>query len=133
MMILDLLFAYSAQTDGMTVRVNPAFLPDQSNVRAGRWFWSYHIRIENHRDKPAQLLHRHWKITDGSGNISYVDGDGIVGEQPFIQPGGSYDYVSGCPLGTAFGEMKGQYAMMDDDGRFMIDIPRFLLKVDEDA
>lgn len=127
-MILDAFFTESAVTQGITIRVAPNFLEDQSAVAQGRWFWSYHIRIENHGDEPAQLLTRHWKITDGRGQVSHVDGDGVVGEQPLLGPGESHDYVSGCPLPTPTGAMEGHFRFIrEDGGTFLADIPRFQL------
>lgn len=127
-MILDALFTDHATTDGVTVRVVTSFLDEQSVPTQARWFWSYHIRIENHRDDPVQLLTRHWRITDGRGAVNYVDGDGVVGEQPLIRPGGSHDYVSGCPLSTPSGLMEGHYRFIRADGAiFEVEIPRFKL------
>ena len=127
-MILDAFFDDSETTDGVTVRVVTNFLEDQSVPAQARWFWSYHIRLENHRDDPVQLLSRHWKITDGRGNISHIDGDGVIGEQPLLQPGSSHDYVSGCPLPTPSGIMEGHYRFIRADGStFLVEIPRFRL------
>jgi uncharacterized protein affecting Mg2+/Co2+ transport len=93
---------------GVAVRMWSPISSRSSRAPAqNRWFWSYHIRIENHRDDPVQLLTRHWKITDGHGGVNHVDGDGVVGEQPLLKPGGSHDYVSGCPLADAFGDHGG--------------------------
>jgi ApaG protein len=126
--ILDAFFDESETTDGVTVRVVTNFLEEQSTPAQNRWFWSYHIRIENHRDDPVQLLSRHWKITDGRGAINHVDGDGVVGEQPLLKPGGSHDYVSGCPLPTPMGVMEGHYRFIRADGStFLVAIPRFRL------
>ena len=126
--ILDSFFAATATTDGVTVRVSPNFLDEQSVPAQGRWFWSYHIRIENNGDGAVQLLTRHWKITDGRGMVNHVDGDGVVGEQPLLHPGGSHDYVSGCPLSTPSGLMEGQYRFIREDGTtFLAEIPRFKL------
>jgi ApaG protein len=127
-LILDAFFDESETTDGITVRVVTNFLEDQSVPAQARWFWSYHIRIENHRDDPVQLLSRHWKITDGRGGISHVDGDGVVGEQPLLNPGNSHDYVSGCPLPTPSGMMEGHYRFIRVDGStFLVEIPCFRL------
>ena len=127
-MILDAFFDEMATTDGVTVRVVTNFLEDQSVPAQARWFWSYHIRIENHRDDPVQLLSRHWKITDGRGGINHVDGDGVVGEQPLIKPGASHDYVSGCPLSTPTGMMEGHFRFIrNDSSTFLVEIPRFSL------
>lgn len=116
----------------VVVRVAVNYLPEQSRVEAGKWFWVYHIRIENHSDAAVQLLTRHWRITDGRGMINFVDGDGVVGEQPLIAPGAAHDYVSGCPLGTPNGSMEGHYTMRataagEDDGLFEVAIPFFPL------
>ncbi len=122
------LFQHSATTEGVTVRVAVNFLPEQSQVDAGKWFWIYHIRIENHSPDPVQLLTRHWRITDGRGVVNAVDGEGVVGEQPRLLPGQSHDYVSGCPLGTPHGSMQGHYTMQRDDGsQLAVAIPWFAL------
>jgi ApaG protein len=127
-MILDAFFRETATTDGITIRVAPNFLDEQSQPSAGRWFWSYHIRIENHSDEAVQLLTRHWKITDGAGNISHVDGDGVVGEQPVLEPGEAHDYVSGCPLPTPSGSMEGHFRFIRADAStFLAEIPLFAL------
>jgi len=110
------LFQHAAITDGITVRVAVNFLPEQSRIEVGKWFWVYHIRIENDSDQAVQLLTRHWRITDGRGAVNMVDGEGVVGETPLIQPGGSHDYVSGCPLGTPHGSMEGHYKFRRADG-----------------
>jgi ApaG protein len=110
------LFQHAATSDGITVRVAVNFLPEQSRVEAGKWFWVYHIRIENHADQAVQLLTRHWRITDGRGMINFVEGEGVVGEQPVLAPGESHDYVSGCPLGTPHGSMEGFYTFRCEDG-----------------
>ena len=122
------LFPHATTTAGVTVRVSVSFLAEQSEPRRGRWFWAYHIRIENDGDAPVQLLTRHWVITDGRGARHSVEGEGVVGEQPTIPPGGSYDYVSGCPLATPTGVMQGSYRMVAADGEaFDVAIPRFQL------
>lgn len=122
------LFHHAAITHGVTVRVAVSYLPEQSRVAAGKWFWVYHIRIENGSDQPLQLVTRHWRITDGNGHVSFVDGEGVVGEQPRLAPGQSHDYVSGCPLGTPTGSMEGHYAMRADDGVLVdVAIPFFPL------
>lgn len=125
---LAVLFPFEAQTAGIIIRVAVSYLAEQSDPSAGRWFWSYHIRIENEGSKAVQLLSRYWKITDGRGSVHEVVGDGVVGEMPLIGPGTSFDYVSGCPLTTASGAMAGSYGMVDEDGvEFEAEIPRFTL------
>ncbi|MDN3645006.1 Co2+/Mg2+ efflux protein ApaG [Pontixanthobacter aestiaquae] len=103
------LFQHAAITEGITVRVAVNFLPEQSQPEAGKWFWVYHIRIENDSDQTVQLQSRHWRITDARGMINHVDGEGVVGEQPVLAPGQTHDYVSGCPLTTPSGSMEGFY------------------------
>ena len=125
---LSVLFPYSIETRGVMVRVSVSFLPEQSEPAAGRWFWAYHIRLENGGEQEAQLLTRRWVITDGRGARHSVEGEGVVGEQPVIAPGQSYDYVSGCPLDTSTGAMEGSYQMIRADGEiFSARIPRFSL------
>jgi len=121
-------FQHAAVSHGVTVRVAVNFLPEQSRIEAGKWFWVYHIRIENGSDQPVQLLTRHWRITDGRGMINLIEGDGVVGEQPTLAPGQSHDYVSGCPLTTPHGSMEGFYTFKATDGSlFEAAIPFFPL------
>jgi ApaG protein len=123
-----MLFPNVAVTRGIAVRVAVSFLAEQSDPSSNRWFWSYHVRIENGGDVAVQLLARSWTIVDGRGTIHEVHGEGVVGEMPLIAPGASFVYVSGCPLDTAVGVMSGHYRMVDEDGSaFDIDIPRFQL------
>ena len=125
---MAIMFPHVATTDDIKVRVAVSFLADQSAPASGRWFWSYHIRIENHSERSVQLLSRHWRIKDGFGSIHDVRGEGVVGETPMIAPGASFDYVSGCPLPTATGSMEGSFGMVGEDGRaFDIAIPAFAL------
>lgn len=125
---LALFFPHVAETEGVTVRVAVSYLADQSSPAAGRWFWSYHIRIENRRDEAVRLASRHWLITDQRGIRHEVVGDGVVGETPLIAPGESYDYVSGCPLATSAGEMRGSYTFVLASGAALeVAIPRFAL------
>ncbi len=126
--VLSVLFPNVATTRGISVRVAVSYLAEQSNPALGRWFWSYHIRIENGSDLSVQLLSRSWKIVDGHGTVHEVHGEGVVGETPLIAPGASFDYVSGCPLDTPSGSMSGSYRMVDEDGAlFDITIPHFSL------
>ena len=125
---LAILFPTAQHSGDVTVRVAPSYLADQSDPSAGRWFWSYHIRIENRGTRSVQLLSRRWHIVDGRGVAHEVIGEGVVGETPLIAPGGSYDYVSGCPLTTPNGSMEGSYHMVDEDGAtFEAAIPKFNL------
>ena len=125
---LAILFRYHSSTGDIIVRVAVSYLADQSDPSAGRWFWSYHIRIENSGPDPVQLMAREWRITDGRGAVQLVSGEGVVGEMPVIAPGESFDYVSGCPLATAAGSMSGSYSMCKEDGDcFDVAIPTFAL------
>ena len=125
---LSSLFQHAAMTDGVTVRVAVTFMPEQSRIEAGKWFWVYHVRIENHREDTIQLLTRHWRITDARGMVNIVDGEGVVGETPVLAPGATHDYVSGCELMTNMGSMEGHYTFVDEDGApFDVAIPFFPL------
>ena len=123
-----MLFPNVATTKGISVRVSVSYLAEQSAPSNGRWFWSYHVRIENGSKRSVQLLSRSWHILDGRGTLHEVRGEGVVGEMPLIAPGASFDYVSGCPLNTPTGSMSGSYHMIDENGAaFDVAIPRFAL------
>ena len=123
---LAMLFPNVAVTRGVTVRVAASYLAEQSDPASNRWFWSYHVRIENGSERAVQLLSRAWTIVDGRGTVHEVIGEGVVGEMPLIAPGSSFDYVSGCPLDTPTGSMRGNYRMVDEDGNaFDVVIPHF--------
>ena len=125
---LAMLFPNVALTREIAVRVAVSYLAEQSDPSADRWFWSYHVRIENGGTLAVQLLSRSWTIVDGRGTVHEVMGEGVVGEMPLIAPGASFDYVSGCPLDTPTGSMSGTYRMVDEDGSaFDVEIPRFQL------
>jgi ApaG protein len=120
------LFSYAAETDGITVRVQPHYAAHESEPAEGRYMWHYHVRVENGSDRAVQLIDRHWVIIDARGRRQEVAGPGVVGEQPVIEPGGSFDYVSGCPLETPSGQMEGSYGMVDEGGiAFRVAIPAF--------
>lgn len=122
--------AYSAETEGVVVRVRPAYLAGQSDPDESRWVWAYQIEIVNLTGGPVQLVARRWTITDAFGRVEEVRGPGVVGEQPVIEPGDSYAYASGCPLATPSGSMVGAYFMQDAEGRmFEAAIPAFSLDV----
>ena len=121
-------FPHATTTREVTVRVSVSYLPEQSEPPKGRWFWAYHVRIENESKRAVQLISREWTIVDGRGGRHEVQGEGVVGEQPVIEPGAAFDYVSGCPLGTPSGTMEGRYHMIGaDGGSFTVAIPRFPL------
>lgn len=110
------------------IHPRPQFIPDQSDPDGSRYVFAYTIAIRNAGALPAQLLSRHWIITDGEGAVQEVRGQGVVGEQPLLQPGESFEYTSGCALATPVGTMKGTYQMVAADGtRFDAAIPEFVL------
>ena len=114
----------------IAVRVATRFLDDQSIPEDERYVFAYTIRIENTGEVPARLLGRHWLITDANGVVQEVRGEGVVGEQPWLRPGESFEYTSGTVLGTPLGTMQGSYEMLADDGtRFDAPIPPFTLSV----
>jgi ApaG protein len=119
---------FSETTESITVTVEPVFLEQQSSLAEGRFVWAYHVRIENGGRETVQLVNRHWQITDARGQREDVRGPGVVGEQPILDPGASFEYTSGCPLKTPSGFMVGSYEMERRDGsRFLIRIPMFSL------
>ena len=119
---------YTAVSHAIKVTVRPEFLAERSDPEESRYFWAYAIEIFNGGDKIVQLTHRHWKITDANGLCEEVRGPGVVGEQPWLIPGGAFNYTSGCPLKTPSGIMVGTYRMVDEDGEaFEVAIPAFSL------
>jgi ApaG protein len=117
-----------AVTRGVRVRVRARYVPERSNPVAHRWFFTYTVRIANEGDTTVQLLRRHWIITNGDGQVEHVRGDGVVGEQPRLEPGQEFDYTSACPLSTPFGTMHGTYRMATDAGdEFDAEIAPFAL------
>ena len=119
---------YAKTTDAITVLVEPVYLEDQSDPDDNHFVWAYHVRIENHGQRTVQLITRHWRITDSMGKIHEVRGDGVVGEQPVLEPGDVFEYTSGTPLSTSSGIMDGSYQMETESGeRFDVRIPAFSL------
>jgi ApaG protein len=120
---------YERTTRNIRVAVLPAYLEDQSEPEENRYLWSYTITIENKGAEKVQLLSRYWHISDAGGRVQEVRGPGVVGAQPILEPGESFEYTSGCPLPTASGAMVGRYQMRAASGEdFEIDIPMFLLE-----
>lgn len=105
-----------ATTRGVRVEVESRYLPEKSDPGRKRWFFAYDIRISNDGDDVVQLLTRHWIITDANGKVEEVKGPGVVGNQPVLAPGESFEYTSFCPLTTPFGTMEGSYQMVIDGG-----------------
>ena len=119
---------YSETTDSILVTVKPFFLDDQSSPHENRFVWAYQVRIENKGPIAVQLRRRHWRITDSFGRTQEVRGDGVVGEQPVLKPGESFEYTSGTPLPTPSGIMVGTYFMEAEGGKELaIAIPAFSL------
>lgn len=107
------------QTDSETVEIKTVsrFLPEQSDLSANHYVFAYHITISNRGEQTVQLLTRHWIITDAEENVQEVCGEGVIGQQPVLRPGESFEYTSGCSIATPVGTMKGSYFMQADDGR----------------
>lgn len=119
---------YRAITRNIEVIVSPRFLPERSAPDKGHFFWAYTITISNMGQSTVQLLTRYWHITDAQGRVQEVRGAGVVGEQPVLEPGESFEYTSGVPLPTPSGFMAGSYGMVTREGeRFDIEIPAFSL------
>jgi ApaG protein len=108
----------------------PQFIPEQSDPDESRYVFAYTITIHNRGELPAQLIARHWIITDANNEVQEVRGLGVVGNQPLLKPGESFEYSSGCALATPVGTMKGSYQMVGEDGtRFDAEIPEFVLAI----
>ena len=119
---------YQELTDGILVRVRPAFSLADSSLEEGRFVFTYHVELENKGEEPAQLLFRHWRIHDSIGDDSEVHGEGVVGLQPLLVPGGTHEYKSYCILESPAGYMEGHYTFQRPDGsRFTAQVPRFFL------
>jgi len=115
-----------AVTQGVRVKVESRYVPEESSPGDDHYFFAYTVRISNEGEKTVQLRSRHWVITDGTGQIQEVRGAGVVGKQPVLKPGGSFEYTSACPLGTPHGVMHGSYEMVREDGsRFEAEIAPF--------
>lgn len=116
-------------TNDIRVTVAPRFEPDYSDLSSGRYVFSYRIEIENLSGRAVQLLYRHWNIVDSSGMFRKVQGEGVVGQQPVLQPGESYEYMSWCPIHTPIGTMEGTFEMqyLGTNVSFDVKVPRFAL------
>lgn len=122
------MFTSEALTRGVRVQVQSEYAPERSEPSKNQWFFLYTITISNEGPETVQLLTRHWIITDGTGHIEEVRGPGVVGKQPTLKGGESFEYTSGCTLSTPFGVMEGTYQMITDSGeRFDAKIAPFTL------
>jgi ApaG protein len=114
----------------ISVEVSPAYIGEQSDPPNNHYVFSYTVTIRNNGDQPARLLTRHWIITDGDGQVQEVRGEGVIGEQPHLQPGEGFQYTSGTFMNTPVGTMQGSYQMIADNGeKFDAEIPSFTLSV----
>ena len=121
---------YGETTQDIQVEVIPIYVPDQSQF-VNQYLYTYNISITNHSNQACQLLRRHWIIVDGNGHREEVEGEGVVGEQPLIQPGECYQYSSYCPLATPTGNMRGSFLFVDSQGNeFNVKVPLFFLRED---
>jgi len=119
---------YSETTRSIKVTVRPFYLEQHSDPVNAHFVWAYHVVIANEGGETVQLRNRHWRITDAFGRLQEVRGPGVVGEQPVLQPGQSFEYTSSCPLTTSSGFMVGDYEMETPGGEtFLIHIPTFSL------
>ena len=126
------MYKSQAITRGIRVEVQSRCLPERSDPETGYHFFVYAVRITNLGEKAAQLISRHWVITDADGNTQEVQGEGVVGEQPHLEPGESFEYTSACPLETPVGAMHGTYQMVDADGdAFDAEVAAFTLAMTE--
>ncbi len=117
-------------TRNVRIQVRSEYVPERSAPPRHQWFFAYRIRIANEGTETIQLLTRHWVITNAQGHVEEIKGEGVVGEQPVIEPGHAFEYTSGCPLTTPFGSMRGEYQMINRDGeQFDVTIPAFVLRV----
>lgn len=119
---------YREKTQGIEVTVRPDFIDQESDPDEGRWFWAYTVVIANHSNDTVQLESRYWRITNAMGDVQEVSGPGVIGEQPILSPGDSFQYTSGCPLNTPSGTMVGHYVMRRESGETLrAHIPPFSL------
>ncbi len=126
--------AYKKTTRDILIAVTPFFVADQSDPAENRFVWAYHVRIENRGGETVQLLNRYWRITDSHGASHEVRGEGVVGEQPVLDPGDSFEYTSGTPLATPSGMMVGSYQMETETGDLIdIAVPAFSLDSPHDV
>ena len=121
--------AFAATTENITVKVDPVYHEGQSDVMAQKFVFCYRVRIENHGTEPVRLLRRHWFINHAGGRVEEVEGEGVVGKQPLIPPGGFHEYESFCVLDTFEGSMEGTYLLRRGEKEyFRATIPRFVLR-----
>jgi len=121
---------YCETTRSIRITVRPIYLEQHSSPSEHHYVWAYHVRIENEGVETVQLRNRHWRITDAYGRLQEVRGPGVVGEQPILKPGQSFEYTSSCPLPTPSGIMVGDYEMIAESGEhFLVQVPPFSLDI----
>ncbi len=120
--------SYEQTTNDISIRVRPQYMEMDSDPASGRYLWTYTVEINNGGPYAMQVLRRFWQITDSHGHMQQIEGKGVIGKQPVIEPGGTFSYTSGTPLTTPSGMMGGRYQMRDDNGiLYDITIPTFSL------
>lgn len=121
---------YRDTTRSIQIDVEPSFVPEESHPTENYYFFSYKVKITNLGDRETQLVSRHWVITDGNGETHEVEGPGVIGKQPSLAPGESFEYSSFCPLPTPTGNMRGKYWMVEEGSgeRYSVRIPLFFLR-----
>ena len=124
---------YFEVTQDILIEVFPSYVPERSAPDNNQYFYAYKIRITNNSPNACRVIHRHWKIKDGNGKSHDVQGSGVVGEQPMLAPGESFEYTSFCPLHSPYGNMRGKYQMIDEFGeRFWVSVPVFFFRPPRD-
>jgi ApaG protein len=119
---------YCKTTKGITVSAYPLYMAEESDPDDNKFVWAYHVTIENNSEKAVKLLKRKWLVADARGIHKEIKGDGVMGEQPVLDPGDSFEYTSGAPLSSASGIMVGEYQMESNEGElFNVDVPAFSL------
>ncbi len=122
------MFPFSQITQNVKIEVSPSFIREQSDPQRSFYFFAYKVKITNEGDKRIQLMRRNWIIVDGEGKTEEVEGAGVVGLQPKVEPGQAFEYSSFCPLHTPTGSMRGRYLFIDSAGQeFWVPIPEFIL------
>lgn len=128
-LIRKAMHVYSEMTHHIHIEVQPTFVSNQSRPEMSYYFFAYTVKISNQSEEIVQLLSRHWLITNGNGEVEEVNGEGVIGKQPLIEPGQFFSYTSFCPLPTPTGNMRGKYRMRTQTGReFDAKIPLFFLR-----
>lgn len=124
---------YHESTEDILIEVFPSYIPERSSPDNKQFFYAYRVVITNNSEIACKIVHRHWKIKDGNGKTYDVQGSGVVGEQPMIAPGDSFEYTSFCPLHSPYGNMRGKYQMINEFGdRFWVTVPLFFFRPPQD-